>query len=310
MKPDTFNVLGVDVGGTKIAAGIVEFPSGRVIVRRQIPTLPERGGAALLESVHSLAVELIAALPPDSPAPIGTGIGLCELVGPTGQILSHHTLPWRDEDLRSGAGPLAPITVEADVRAAARAEALFGAGRPHRCFLHLTIGTGIASCLMIDGRPHLGSHGATGTLASSPHTVLCDCCGHLTGRTLEQLASGPGLVARYNETGDGRVESAEEVLAAAVRGDSTARHIVETAGESLGSALALLINVLDPEAVTVGGGLGLAEGPYWSALVIATRRHIWHAPGRSIPILRAQTGADAGLIGAAAAAAANLLQPG
>lgn len=304
MKSGVFTALGIDVGGTKIAAGVVEFPSGRVLVRRQIPTRPERGGSALLKEVRSLARQLTRDLQLDTPPPLALGIGLCELVSPVGQILSHHTLSWETSDILEHLGDLAPVTVEADVRAAAQAEACFGAGRHLRSFLHLTIGTGIASCLMVEGRPHLGARGATGTLASSPVTLPCECCGNLTGRTLEQLASGPGMVARYNAAGSGRALSAEDVVEAARMGDPTARHVVETAGESLGSALAMLINVLDPEAVSIGGGLGLSEGPFWTALVSATRRHTWSDVHRNLPILRAQTGANAGLIGAAIAATA------
>jgi len=64
----------------------------------------------------------------------------------------------------------------------------------------------------------------------------------------------------------------------------------------------LLVNTLDPEAVIVGGGLGLSEGPYWDGFIRSTRRHIWSADLRQLPILRAATGADAGWLGAAVAA--------
>jgi glucokinase len=111
---------------------------------------------------------------------------------------------------------------------------------------------------------------------------------------LEEVASGPALAAA------GRRSRAEDVLAAAGQGDLDAIHAIRDAAEALGSSVGQLVNVLDPEAVLIGGGLGLAGGHYWDALVDATRRHIWADATRSLPIVRAGLGADAGLIGAAA----------
>jgi glucokinase len=78
--------------------------------------------------------------------------------------------------------------------------------------------------------------------------------------------------------------------------------VVETADEAIGSTLGLLINVLDPEAVIIGGGLGLTEGLYWQTLLTSTRRHIWSDVNRDLPITHAATGSRAGIIGAALAA--------
>jgi glucokinase len=110
---------------------------------------------------------------------------------------------------------------------------------------------------------------------------------------LEEVASGPALAASFN------VGRAEDVLSAAERGDPGAVRAVRDAAEALGSGVGWLVNVLDPEAIVVGGGLGLAGGLYWDALTASVRRHIW-APGtRDLPIVQAGLGADAGLIGAA-----------
>jgi glucokinase len=197
---------------------------------------------------------------------------------------------------------LAPVTLEADVRAAARAEALFGAGKPFRIFLYLTIGTGISSCLMIDGEPYTGARGATGTMASSPLGVMCEACDHLTMRTLEDFASGPALVKRHNARRPGTASKGQDVFAAAQSGDTDALAILQSAGAALGVAAGQLVNVLDPEAIIVGGGLGLSEGPYWEAFVVTTRRHIWSEVNRDLPILHAASGSLVGVIGAAAAA--------
>ena len=306
---DGLLTLGLDVGGTKIAAGLVHFPSARVELRRQSPTQPARGGAAVLTELAQLSQDLLreAGIPPSALA--GTGLGLCELVSPSGEILSANCLPWKRHDVQTALGVLGVVTVEADVRAAARAEACFGAGRPFRSFLYVTVGTGIASCLVLEGHPYVGARGATGTMASSPLSVPCEHCGQTTRRTLEELASGPALVARYNQRRPGGATSGQDVLSAAAAGDPDAQAVVKSAGEALHASVALLVNVLDPEAVIVGGGLGLSQGPYWTEFLEATRRHIWSDVHRDLPILRAETGLDAGLIGAAYSALNHRLRP-
>jgi predicted NBD/HSP70 family sugar kinase len=118
---------------------------------------------------------------------------------------------------------------------------------------------------------------------------------------LEEFASGPALAARYNARRPGRAARAEEVTAAAASGERDAVEIVRSAGEALGSTVGLLVNVLDPEAVIVGGGLGSAGGLYWDSFVESTRRHVWSETHRELPILVARYGSDAGCVGAAAA---------
>jgi glucokinase len=292
-----FAALGVDVGGTKIAAGIVTFPDGKIHTQRTIPTRPERGGEAVLTDIVEVAEQLRG----DGLAIQVVGIGLCELVGPAGQILSKNCISWHEGRVRERLQHLGPVYIEADVRAAARAEALFGAGKPYRVFLYITIGTGISSCLMIDGVPYLGSRGATGTMASSPLSVPCESCGQIGGHTLEEIASGTGLVQRLNRRRPGTAVKAEDVLAAAAT-DAEAVKIVESAGRAVASTVGLLINVLDPEAVIIGGGLGLSEGLYWQSFTSSIRQHIWSEVHRDVPVLRASTGAAAGVIGAAASA--------
>jgi glucokinase len=96
------------------------------------------------------------------------------------------------------------------------------------------------------------------------------------------------------------VARGEELLAVVETGDALAIDVVKTAGQALGVSVGWLVNVLDPESVIVGGGLGLAGGLYWSSFVAATREHIWSDTNRELPILPAALGVDAGLIGAAA----------
>jgi len=301
MKLSPFTALGIDVGGTKIAAGIVTLPEGRVHLRRQIPTRPERGGEAALSDVLELAKSMtVEAQSFDLPVD-GIGLGVCELVSNAGDIVSSNCLNWKGDHVRESLGTIAPTVLEADVRAAALAEAMFGAGKSQEIFIYLTVGTGISSCLVLNGQPFTGARGVTGTAASSLLPQLSQPWDYATAVTLEQMASGPALVARFNQL-NGLAQSGREVIAAAQTGNACALSVVRSAGEALGATIAWLVNVLDPESVVIGGGLGLSEGPYWESLEASARKHIYSDLHRDLPIVRAKTGADAGLIGAAIAA--------
>ncbi len=278
--------IGVDIGGTKIAAGIVTGGGGTVRGRRLLPTRPERGGRAVLDDALGVTRDLLA----EAPGTVRIGVAVAEIVDLDGRVTSGQTIDWRGLPVAEEFSRLAPAVVEADTRAGALGEARWGAGRPFENFYYLTVGTGIAGAWVVGRRPYAGAHGAAGTIASTP--------GAVAGMSLEEFAGGPGLVARY---GRGTTR-AEEVIAAAERGEPAAADIVRSAAEALGARVGDIVNLLDPEAVIVGGGLGSAEGVYWKLFEAATRRHIWSGANRDLPILRAERGGDAALVGAAAAA--------
>ena len=103
---------------------------------------------------------------------------------------------------------------------------------------------------------------------------------------------------------------AEDVLSAATAGDEAALSAIRTAAGALGVSIGWLVNVLDPAAIVVGGGLGSAPGPYWDQMVASAREHIWSEASRSVPIVPAALGPAAGLIGAALAAVLPTSSPG
>jgi glucokinase len=140
-------------------------------------------------------------------------------------------------------------------------------------------------------------------LATQPVSIPCDACGNTRQPSLEEFASGPALATRYQALTGKPTARAEEVMEAANMGNAEARTVVESAGQALGVSLGWLVNVLDPEAIVAGGGLGSAGGLYWESLVASTRKHVWAEASRSLPIITAQLGAEAGLIGAALAGA-------
>lgn len=294
------HVVGLDIGGTKIAGGLVMFPSGQIMARQTVPTAAARGGAAVLADALALAHALLAEARERGVSGAGIGVGVAELVDPAGVIASAQTIAWRGLALAESFAALAPTVVESDVRAAALAEALFGAGRPFRDIVYVTVGTGISHCLVQDGRPYAGARGNALIFASAPFSVTCAACGSAQRPVIEEIAAGPALVAHYNQGQPGAASSGRDVLALAAAGQPTAMAVVHAAGEALGVGVGFLVNVLDPEAVIVGGGLGLAGGLYWNSFVGAARRHIWADNARDLPIVPAALGLDAGVIGAAA----------
>jgi glucokinase len=293
--------IGIDVGGTKCAAGLVSLDDGRVIERKLRPTQPERGGEAVLADVVDLVRSLQVAANRLGTSPASIGVGLCELVGVEGQILSDATIHWMGTPV---AGRIEketglPAFFDADVRAAARAEAHFGAGRNLRCFLYVTVGTGISSCLVVNRKPFAGARGLTGTFASGNTLVPGEHGKLLWGPPLEQFASGPAIASRFGAASPELASAAPKVLPLAEAGDTVALPIVETAGRALGAAIAQLVNVLDPEAVVIGGGLGLAGGLFRRCVEAALHEYVWSDLHRHIRLVSATLANDSGIVGAA-----------
>jgi glucokinase len=262
--------IGIDVGGTKIAAGLVETATGAVEERFEVPTAAKRAAAAVLADCVALADELA-----EGHGGIPIGMGVCELVDREGRTRSAVSIDWRGVDLGSAFGRLGRATIESDVRAAAVAEARFGAGRGIAELLYVTVSTGISHCLVLDGRAYAGARG----------NAIC------TGAPmLENVASGLALAAA------GGHERAQDVLA-----DPALDGVVESAAAALGAGLADLVNTLDPGVVVIGGGLGLNDR-YRELAVSTMRVMIFADDTRDVPVVAAQLGADAGVIGAALAA--------
>ena len=262
--------IGIDVGGTKIAAGIVDTVSGAVEQRLELPTAPRREAATVLADCVALADELA-----EGHAGLPLGVGICELVDRDGHARSAVTLDWRGVDLAAAFGRLGKATIESDVRAAAVAEARFGAGRGVAELLYVTVSTGISHCLVLGGRAYTGARGNAICTGAPP---------------LEDVASGLALARA------GGRERAQDVLA-----DPALDGVVERAAAALGKGLAELVNALDPGVLVIGGGLGLAER-YRGLAVAAMRPLVFADDTRALPVVPAQLGADAGVIGAALAA--------
>ncbi len=286
--------IGIDVGGTKIAAGVVDLgtENGAILMRVQRPTAPQRGGEMVLADVLALARDLQVSVKQAGGEIAAVGLGVCELVSHCGEITSDFTIEWKGVAVQAALTEIAPAVVEADVRAHALAEAAYGAGRGSDPLVFTSVGTGISACLVQGGVPFVGARGNALVLATGPISIAAPD-GALQSFVLEEYASGSALARRYG------VERTEEIFAAAQRGEERARTMLHDAGWLLGGALGWLASVLDPAAIVVGGGLGSAPGPYWDALVAGVRAHIWSDATRALDVRQATLGNDAGIIGAA-----------
>lgn len=299
-------VIGLDVGGTKIAGGLVYPRVGDLLAERVLDTNPDRGPEAVLRVITTMAQDLVTEAEHRGLRPNGIGIGVPELVGPAGEIATGEVLGLRGNALCEQMSRVLPVTVESDVRAAAAAEAMHGAGRGYTSFVYTSVGTGISMCLVQDGRPYAGARGNALVLGGNAWSIPAEERTRRPAPLLEEFAAGPALVRRYNDRSAARADRAEDVLNSAAAGDTLAAETARTAADALGAGLAHVVGILDPAAIVVGGGLGLAGGLYWDRLVASTRQHIWADASRDLPIVPAALGGQAGVIGAALSATRSL----
>ena len=287
--------VGIDIGGTKVAFAVVDH-AGDVLAEARLQNDAYEDADALLTAIGAEAEALVSAAPA---ALEGVGVGICELVGLDGEIGSSTTFAWSRADLEDALSSIGPVTVVADVCAAARAEATFGAGKPFQTFGYVTVGTGISSTFVRDGEPRTGAHGTAQLLGSSNLSLPCPHCGQTVDLSLEDVSSGRGILRRYREHGSAAVRGADDVLGAADAGDDVAAALVADATETLGSFLALFINLIDPHALVIGGGLWAGHGGFRDRAVEVTRARIWATAARDTPMLAGALGGNAGAIGAA-----------
>lgn len=288
-------VIGVDLGGTKILAGVIG-PDGAVERRYETPTRTA-SQAELLEGLDATVAELLD----DSIAALGFGIP-STIDQRRGLAVSSVNIPLADLDFRDrmrGRFGL-PVAIDNDANCAAIAEWKIGAGKGTSDLVMLTLGTGVGGGLILGGKPFRGFMGAGAELG---HIVIVHdgppCQGSCTGRGhIEALASGhAATIAAQEAFGPGA--DAHRLVRLANEGDETAREILAQIGRYLGSAIGSLVNAFNPEVIVIGGGFGVAA---WDYLLGPARELLEREglrPARDlVRIVPAELGTAAGLIGA------------
>jgi glucokinase len=296
--PDTC-VIALDVGGTRIKAGIVDRQA-RVRVDRVVSTGREEGPEAVTGRLLHLVDALVETARHGGLAPVAAGVAMPGIVDESaGRVVFSANVGWRDfplgDELASRAG--LPAAVGHDVRAGGLAEAVLGAGRGESDQLFLPIGTGIAGAMIMGGRAYAGGGyaGEIGHLRIEPDGEACGCGGH---GCLETVAAAPAIAKRYaGRLGTGDAVSAEEVARRAARGEPLAAEIWRRAVDALATALLTYVSICAPRLIVVGGGLAecgeVLLGPLREEL---TSRLTFQRRPR---LLRAALGDRAGLLGAA-----------
>lgn len=311
-------VLGIDIGGTKIAAGVLA-PDGRVVGFRIVPSGAADGPEAMLTRIAAVGrqvLELTAGDVPDVPL-VGVGCG-----GPldpaTGIVNTPPNLPgWIDVPVvaRVEAALGRPATLENDATAAILGEHWHGAGRGIRQLAYLTISTGIGGGLILDGELR---RGATGNAAEFGHVSVawdgwpCPCGSrgcpeafasgtNIARRAREAAAARPGR-ARALVALAGTVDAitAAHVVAATRDGDPLAREVWCATTDVLGALVVNLLNAFEPERVVIGGGVTRAGNLLLDPIRIAAHRALGSAARAEVVL--AELGERVGVVGAACAA--------
>ena len=309
-------VVGVDVGGTKVLAGVVGADGAVSHLTRGLTP----GRVAAPEAVEETVAACVRRAAGDR-TPDAVGIAAAGFVDVTGaRVVFAPHLPWRGEDVRArlAARVAAPVLLDNDATCAAHAEASYGAGRDVGSFVLVTLGTGIGGALVWDGRVWRGAHGMAGEFGHAqvvPDGAPCEC-----GRRgcWEQYCSGNALVRDARSRlwaeptvlielcgGDPDKLTGPMVSAAAADGDLVARRAFTHVGEWLGVGLANLVAAFDPALVVVGGGLSEVGDRLLDPARDVLAGSLVGAGHRDVPpVVRAALGPEAGLVGAAALARA------
>ena len=309
-------VVGVDIGGTKVAAGIVDL-QGRVLARNRSPMVARGSAADGLAAIESAINTVLEQTPADYEV---QGIGICS-PGPldpeTGVVINPPNLPcWRDfplaESIRKS--HRVPVKVENDANAAALAEATWGSARGYRNVFYLCIGTGIGTGIVFDGVIYHGRSGAAGEgghMGIDANGPLCPC-----GKRgcVEVLASGPAIARRARKklagglssrlielaAGDLAAITSEMIGQASGEGDPVAQTVIRETLDVLAYWLGNVIDLLEPDVIVMGGGVSSMLAPYLNEM-----RNRWNGAcinpwPEKIPVVLAHYGEDAGVAGAGA----------
>ncbi len=280
-------VLGIDVGGTKVAASLVDA-DGRLLGLARRPT-DVQGPDATLDSIADAAEQAIALAGLERGEVRGVGLGIPGVVDPQRGIgVASVNLGWRDVPVSAGLERRLglPCFIENDVRAAALGEFRYGAGRGMESMIFMVLGTGIAAAFVLGGRIITGSHGMAGEIG---HAVIdldgppCKCGGH---GCFEALASGPAIAARAAQkiqagrasllseaSGDAHLTlTAEQIFNAAAQADDLALETVREMANDVAFVVQFLALAYDPQLFVLGGGVTRARALFLDPLLLALDR--------------------------------------
>ncbi|MHB8340541.1 MAG: ROK family protein [Mycobacteriales bacterium] len=298
-------ILALDIGGTKLAAGLVDA-GGRMIANARVDTPTGLDGEALWQTVLALLDRFTKGVGADRIAGVGVGCG-GPMLWPEGRVSPLNIPCWRDFPLRARLAERfsgIPVRLHNDAVCATIGEHWRGAGRGRDHVLGMVVSTGVGGGLVLGGRlvdGGSGNAGHIGHVVVDPDGPSCGCGGR---GCLEAVARGPAIAAWAVEHGwrpGGRgIPSARDLADDAGRGHPVALAAMNRAGRALGTAVASATHLLDLQVVTIGGGLSQAGPLLFDPLEDAFRAHARMGFARHVRVVPAALGQEAGLIGAAA----------
>jgi len=310
-------ILGVDIGGSKVAAGLVNA-AGEILCQARVPMNTSGSASDGINCVHDAIQAVIDANPKlaidaigvSSPGPLDLRQGI---------VLNSPNLPcWPNFALLAKIEQAygIPTRLDNDANAAGLAEALWGAGADYKSVFYVTIGTGIGTAIVLNQRVY---YGRTGNAAEGGHMTIdfrgVVRCGCGKRGCIEGLVAGPAIAARAQEKlaassdgagmlalagGEATRITAETVVKAWEAGDPLATEVMDETAEMFAVWLGNTIDLLEPEVIVIGGGVGAAIQGLFPH--IQSQAAIWSINSLSseIPLVTAKYGADAGIVGSAA----------
>ncbi|MEU8545966.1 ROK family protein [Streptomyces roseoverticillatus] len=304
-------VAALDIGGTKIAGALVD-DRGRLLARAQRPTPAREDGATVMGAVAAVIDELGGAMHWSRVRAVG--IGSAGPVDASRGTVSPVNVPgWRDyplvAEVARRVGGL-PVVLVGDGVAMTAAEHWQGAARGRANALCMVVSTGVGGGLVLGGRLHPGPTGNAGHIGHISVDLDGDDCPCGARGCVERIASGPNIARRALDAGwlpgpDGD-RSAAAVAAAAGAGDAVARASFERAAQALAAGIAATATLVEIEVAVIGGGVAGAGEVLFAPLRERLRDYATLSFASGVEVLPAELGSDAGLVGAAAAAAQEL----
>jgi glucokinase len=317
-------VIGVDVGGTKVAAGLVDR-EGTIRSHARGSMISNQGPRAGLDAVKAVIDQVSSSANGHDSI---RAIGICS-PGPldpiAGVVINPPNLPcWRNFHLASEISQIygVPVKVDNDANAAALAETLWGAGRGYRNVFYASIGTGIGTGIVFDGRIY---HGRTGAAAEGGHMTIDyrgPRCGCGKPGCIEALASGPAIARRARaalstqpglhstllDLATGNIENitSQMVGQAYASGDPLAIKLLRETVEYLSVWLGNIVDLLEPDVIIMGGGVASMLLPFFTDIRDQLPAHSINSRCQEIPIVHAFYGEDSGIAGGAALSSQRL----
>ena len=321
-------IVGIDLGGTNIAAGVMPTDGTREIAMRMVQTHAEEGSDAVVNRIAALIEDVIAQTQLETGAErsdfLGVGIGS---PGPLdrarGVVIVTPNLGWRDFPLRDEVSKRVnlPATLDNDANCATIGEWWCGAAKGGRNVVGLTIGTGIGGGLILDGKLYHGASDAAGEIG---HTTIdstgrrCKCGNY---GCLEAYTSGPAIAERAREVLEGDDDSllpamvdgdlskitAQTVFEASKRGDRVALDVVRDTAHFLGVGISNLINIFNPDTFVIAGGVTQAGELLFDPLRAEVRRRAFKPSVEACRIVPGALPLSAGVVGAVATFRAQTL---